>query len=366
MVGDDDVRARAPEGEQVLPHDGRLVDQPGAGGRAGVRHRISWTPNPDGSVRQHWETSTDGAAWTTAFDGRYLRAEAFDRQGLRERGAYDRRRARELALDPALQGLLGPVASAAPSSTSGLPWGPLEVVPRSSWSQLSPDRSNLDPMQQPTRVTIHVDPPVTYAQVTGRSRPCKPGHVEFTDAVVGATYTAEVCAIFAGDVEDCSATVTYTVADLIDEAHRQANVAPSEIVMTGGVIREVIADGGDLLFALTRRAQSRDPYPDATRPDFAVDAKARQGRDDPTFEAFDEGADIAAPAPQVEHRVNDALAGAVIGDLAASIDLHHGNITRRKQVFLRRVQTQGKDRRVFAVPDLVRRRVVPLIREFLH
>jgi 1-acyl-sn-glycerol-3-phosphate acyltransferase len=34
---------------------------------------------------------------------------------------------------------------------------------------------------RPTRVTIHVDPPVTYAQVTGRSRPSKPGHAEFTD-----------------------------------------------------------------------------------------------------------------------------------------------------------------------------------------
>ena len=36
---------------------------------------------------------------------------------------------------------------------------------------------------------------------------------EFTDAVVGATYTAEVCAIFAGGVEECSATVDYTVAE---------------------------------------------------------------------------------------------------------------------------------------------------------
>lgn len=35
---------------------------------------------------------------------------------------------------------------------------------------------------------------------------------EFSGAVVGATYTAQVCAIFAGDVEECSATATYTVA----------------------------------------------------------------------------------------------------------------------------------------------------------
>lgn len=34
--------------------------------------RITWTPNADGTVRQHWEQSTDGGkTWTTAFDGLY-------------------------------------------------------------------------------------------------------------------------------------------------------------------------------------------------------------------------------------------------------------------------------------------------------
>jgi len=34
--------------------------------------RITWTPKADGSVRQHWEQSTDGGkTWVTAFDGRY-------------------------------------------------------------------------------------------------------------------------------------------------------------------------------------------------------------------------------------------------------------------------------------------------------
>ena len=39
----------------------------------GIRHhRIRWTPLPDGSVRQHWESSTDdGATWATVFDGNY-------------------------------------------------------------------------------------------------------------------------------------------------------------------------------------------------------------------------------------------------------------------------------------------------------
>lgn len=38
--------------------------------------RVTWTPNPDGTVRHHSERSTDGGAtWTTAFDGLYTRIE---------------------------------------------------------------------------------------------------------------------------------------------------------------------------------------------------------------------------------------------------------------------------------------------------
>jgi hypothetical protein len=44
-----------------------------ADGSGKVQHRISWTPNDDGSVRQHWESSTDGEEWTTLFDGLYVR-----------------------------------------------------------------------------------------------------------------------------------------------------------------------------------------------------------------------------------------------------------------------------------------------------
>lgn len=37
-------------------------------------NRITWTPNDDGSVRQHWETSKDqGENWQTLFDGIYRR-----------------------------------------------------------------------------------------------------------------------------------------------------------------------------------------------------------------------------------------------------------------------------------------------------
>jgi hypothetical protein len=39
-----------------------------------VLHRISWTPAPDKSVRQHWQSSPDnGKSWSTLFDGKYVK-----------------------------------------------------------------------------------------------------------------------------------------------------------------------------------------------------------------------------------------------------------------------------------------------------
>lgn len=38
-----------------------------------VRQRLTFTPNPDGTVRQLWEQSPDGATWSPVFDGLYRR-----------------------------------------------------------------------------------------------------------------------------------------------------------------------------------------------------------------------------------------------------------------------------------------------------
>ena len=58
--------------------DGSMVlegDTPGPNAAAVVHDRISWTPNRDGSVRQHWERRVGAAtAWETVFDGLYRRA----------------------------------------------------------------------------------------------------------------------------------------------------------------------------------------------------------------------------------------------------------------------------------------------------
>jgi hypothetical protein len=57
--------------------DGRIVmatePQPAPGGGA-VVHRLTWTRESAGRVRQVWESTTDGGTtWTTAFDGLYQR-----------------------------------------------------------------------------------------------------------------------------------------------------------------------------------------------------------------------------------------------------------------------------------------------------
>jgi len=54
------------EGRMVL--EGDQIDADGLS----QRQRITWTPNPDGTVRQHWQQSGDGGTtWTTVFDGLY-------------------------------------------------------------------------------------------------------------------------------------------------------------------------------------------------------------------------------------------------------------------------------------------------------
>jgi hypothetical protein len=49
------------------------LEGPGpASGGATALHRATWTPMPDGRVRQFWEQSTDGGkTWKVAFDGWY-------------------------------------------------------------------------------------------------------------------------------------------------------------------------------------------------------------------------------------------------------------------------------------------------------
>ena len=57
--------------------DGRMVLEGQTGAADDVtRHRITWTPNADGSVRQFWESADATGTWKTTFDGTYTRGAA--------------------------------------------------------------------------------------------------------------------------------------------------------------------------------------------------------------------------------------------------------------------------------------------------
>lgn len=62
------------------PINGAMVlsgERPAPTGNGTALHRISWTPNPDASVRQLWEASPDqGQTWNVLFDGLYVRRDA--------------------------------------------------------------------------------------------------------------------------------------------------------------------------------------------------------------------------------------------------------------------------------------------------
>jgi hypothetical protein len=59
------------DGKMVLTGESITEGKPGET----TINRISWTPLPDGRVRQLWEASADkGKTWTVAFDGYYTKA----------------------------------------------------------------------------------------------------------------------------------------------------------------------------------------------------------------------------------------------------------------------------------------------------
>jgi hypothetical protein len=55
--------------------DGKMVLLGQTAGKQGavVKHRVTWTPNTDGTVRQFWESTNDAGEWKVTFDGRYQR-----------------------------------------------------------------------------------------------------------------------------------------------------------------------------------------------------------------------------------------------------------------------------------------------------
>lgn len=98
--------------------------------------------------------SSDHVSAKDASFARYLRSEAYRLEGNQESAAYDRKVARQLALDPDLQRrLLTRSTASKPAAAS--PRGTIAIQPRSAWNPLKANRDNLERMKRIRRVTIH-------------------------------------------------------------------------------------------------------------------------------------------------------------------------------------------------------------------
>src|SRR5260221_3864153 len=110
-------------------------------------------------------------------------------------------------------------------------------------------------------------------------------------------------------------------------------------------------EGGDLVLAPApeKVRAAVDPDADAAVAPLAAHGEARQSRDDPRLELADEGADVLLAAREVEHHIGHALAGPVIGVLAAATGLVDRE-ARLDQVARFRRRAGGVERRMLEQP----------------
>src|SRR5580658_4025777 len=90
--------------------------------------------------------------------------------------------------------------------------------------------------------------------------------------------------------------------------------------MQGHPVLHADADGGDLVLGVVALVRSPHPDADAIVAALARDLEGGERTDDPFLDAGDEAAHVGRPALEIEHDITDALAGTVVGELAAAAD----------------------------------------------
>ena len=78
------------------------------------------------------------------------------------------------------------------------------------------------------------------------------------------------------------------------------------------------------------------------------------------LDAFDERAHAQAGARMSKQWIDDELAGTVVGDLPAAIDVDDGDVARRQHVLALRVHAHREHGRMLEQPDLVGRVASPV------
>ena len=123
----------------------------------------------------------------------------------------------------------------------------------------------------------------------------------------------------------------------------------------GDPVADAHADRGDLVFtwaAIRQFGLVRPHHPDTdpARAALGGDVEAGQGTDRPFLEVVDVAPHVLPPGPQVEHDVGHALAGPVIGVLAAAARDMDRKAHRLEQVLGPGTGARGVERRVFQQP----------------
>lgn len=126
-----------------------------------ARLRVAWilleTGDADGAIaelNQLLYGSERFGAGTESF-GYYIRSLAYERQGNPSRAAGDRDRAGELAIDEELRAAIQPRKAVVAKTPTRMPKALGTFLERDRWSARPARRSNLDPMGEVYRITIH-------------------------------------------------------------------------------------------------------------------------------------------------------------------------------------------------------------------
>src|SRR5450631_2871802 len=104
-------------------------------------------------------------------------------------------------------------------------------------------------------------------------------------------------------------------------------------------------DGGDLVLVSIALVRPPHPHADAVVAPLAVYIESGKRADDPFLDGGDESAHVRRTALEIEHDIADALAGAVIGELAAAARGMDGK-SRLDQLLRPRRRAGGVERRM--------------------
>ena len=90
--------------------------------------------------------------------------------------------------------------------------------------------------------------------------------------------------------------------------------------------------------------------PGGVIPVHGLNAQAGKEIDNAFLNGGYQAAAAQAQAFDIQHQVNHCLAGAVVGDLPATVTVYHRNVPRIEHMLRLACLPQGKDRRVFQHP----------------